>query len=65
MKLSPRTVLINMRVSEDFKEAAEGAAVRDNRSLTGYIEKLVIDDLRRDGQLDEDAGPKKAPAKRK
>lgn len=45
MKMTPRTVLINMRVSEDFKAAAEEAARAENRSLTSFIEKLVIDHM--------------------
>jgi len=45
VELSPRTVLINLRVSQDFKAAAERAAKADNRSLTGFIEKLVLDHL--------------------
>lgn len=50
MELSPRTVLINLRVSEDFKAAAERAAKADNRSLTGFIEKLVLDHLEATGK---------------
>jgi hypothetical protein len=50
MELSPRTVLINMRVSEAFKAAAEAKAKSDHRSLTAYIEKLVLDDLAASGQ---------------
>jgi hypothetical protein len=34
-----------MRVSEDFKAAAEDAARAENRSLTSFIEKLVIDHI--------------------
>lgn len=51
LQLSPRTVLINMRVSEDFKLAAEAAAERENRSLTSYVETLVLADLKRTGHL--------------
>ena len=47
MELSPRTVLINLRVSEEFKAAAERAAKADNRSLTGFLEKLVLDHLQK------------------
>lgn len=46
MKLSPRTILINMRVSPDFKAAAEAAAMAENRSLTSFVEKLVLDHIR-------------------
>lgn len=45
MEMTPRTVLINMRVSEDFKAAAEEAARAENRSLTSFIEKLIIDHI--------------------
>jgi hypothetical protein len=40
-----------MRVSEDFKLAAEAAAERENRSLTSYVETLVLADLKRTGHL--------------
>ena len=46
MKLSPRTLLINMRVSPDFKAAAEAAAMAENRSLTSFVEKLILDHIR-------------------
>ncbi len=55
MEMTPRTVLINIRVSEQFKAAAEEAARADNRSLTGFIEKLVLDHI----------SSKKSPSKRK
>lgn len=45
MNLTPRTKLINIRVSEEFKAAAEDAAKADHRSLTGLIEKLVLDHI--------------------
>ena len=47
--MSPRDVLINFRVSKEFKAAAEAAAKADNRSLTSFIEKLVLDHLQRSG----------------
>jgi uncharacterized protein (DUF1778 family) len=66
LQLSPRTVLINMRVSQDFKDAAEAAAKRDNRSLTSYIETLVLADVRKSGSPTNDpsSNVKKSTKKR-
>jgi uncharacterized protein (DUF1778 family) len=35
-----------MRVSPDFKAAAEAAATAENRSLTSFVENLVLDHIR-------------------
>lgn len=59
MKLSPRTVLVNIRVSPEFKAAAEEAAAADNRSLTGFIEKLVLDHLDATPTVAKKAGKKR------
>ena len=40
-----------MRFAPDLKELAEKAAKDDHRSLTQYIEKLVIEDLRAKGYM--------------
>jgi predicted HicB family RNase H-like nuclease len=37
------TAQINFRIDPDLKEAAELAALRDRRSLSGLIKKLLID----------------------
>lgn len=60
MNLTPRTKLINMRVSEEFKAAAEDAAKADRRSLTGLIEKLVLDHIEARAQAAPKAAKRKA-----
>jgi predicted HicB family RNase H-like nuclease len=43
------TAQINFRVDPDLKEAAEEAALRDRRSLSGLIKKLLTDYCRQQG----------------
>jgi hypothetical protein len=47
----PKTASVAMRLTPDLKELAETAAKDDHRSLTQYIEKLVIEDLRAKGYM--------------
>jgi hypothetical protein len=42
---------VNLRLQPSLKQAAERAAADDNRSLTGLIERLLIDHLRAHGYL--------------
>jgi len=37
-----KTTTITLRVTPELKAAAEAAADRDHRSLTGFIEVLII-----------------------
>jgi hypothetical protein len=41
-----KTAMINIRVDEALKEAAEHAAKEDHRTLTSLIEKLLTDHLK-------------------
>src|SRR5712672_1471212 len=47
----PKTDAITMRFSAELKELAETAAKDDHRSLSQYIEKLVIEHLRAKGYM--------------
>ena len=42
MQLSPKTVDLSLRVSPDLKEAVVKAAKAQHRSLTSFIEVLVL-----------------------
>lgn len=44
-----KTAQVNLRMKPALKDAAEKAASADNRTLTGLIEKLLIDYLRKHG----------------
>jgi hypothetical protein len=44
-----KTMQINWRATPELKAAAEQAAEDDNRSLTGLIEKLLMDHCRKKG----------------
>jgi hypothetical protein len=46
-----KTVQVNLRLQPSLKEAAEKAAADDRRSLTGLIEKLLADHLKKRGYL--------------
>ena len=46
-----KTVQINLRVEPKFKALAEKAAAADRRSLTSFIEKLVVDHCKEKGFL--------------
>jgi hypothetical protein len=49
--MAKRTALLNMRIEPEVKEAAEKAAEDDRRSLSGYVEKLLVEHLRKLGYL--------------
>jgi hypothetical protein len=40
-----KTAQVNLRLEPALKAAAERAAAADMRSLTSYIEKLIVEDL--------------------
>jgi hypothetical protein len=46
-----KTAQINLRMQPSLKRTLEKAAADDRRSLTGLIEKLVYDYLRKKGYL--------------
>jgi hypothetical protein len=46
-----RTALIGFRVEPAVKQAAESAATDDRRSLSAFIEKILIEFLQRGGYL--------------
>lgn len=46
-----KTSTLNLRIDPAVKDAAYKAAADDQRSLTGLIEKLLIDYLRERGYL--------------
>jgi hypothetical protein len=48
-----KNVAISIRVTEEVKNAAEKAAEDDTRSVTSYVEKLIIEDLKAKGYLKE------------
>jgi hypothetical protein len=41
-----KTAQVNLRLEPSLKAAAERAAEADHRTLTSYIEKLIMDDMR-------------------
>jgi hypothetical protein len=46
-----RTTTIQIRLTPELKREVLEAATAENRSITGYLQKLVIDDVsRRAGQ---------------
>jgi predicted HicB family RNase H-like nuclease len=45
-----KTATINVRIAQELKDAAERAAVKDRRSLTSLIEKLLDDHLHAIGE---------------
>ncbi len=47
----PKTASVAMRFSAELKELVEMAAKDDRRSLSQYIEKLVIENLQAKGYL--------------
>jgi hypothetical protein len=51
-----KTAQVNLRLEPTLKEAAEKAATDDRRSLTGLIEKLLVDHLRTLGYLPKRKG---------
>jgi uncharacterized protein (DUF1778 family) len=46
-----RTAAIGIRTTEDIKEAAERAANADRRSLSQWVEELIVSALDRDKRL--------------
>lgn len=54
-----KSFAINIRVDEAVKEAAEKAAKDDTRTVTSYVEKLIVDDLKARGYLDVAAEKKR------
>jgi hypothetical protein len=42
-----KTAQLNLRISPALKAAAEKAAAAEHRTLTSYIEKLILDDQAR------------------
>ncbi|MDD8023310.1 MAG: hypothetical protein PHX82_09410 [Paracoccaceae bacterium] len=51
MAREAKTAQINLRMAPSLKEAADRAAVDDQRSLTSLIEKLLTDYLKEKGYL--------------
>jgi hypothetical protein len=52
-----KTATVQLRMRPSLKGAAERAAAADQRSLTGFIEKLLIDHLREERFLGSDSSP--------
>jgi hypothetical protein len=46
-----RTTQVNLRISPKRKEAARKAADKDQRTLTGLIERLLTEHCRKAGTL--------------
>jgi predicted HicB family RNase H-like nuclease len=44
-----KTALMNLRVEPQVKEFAERAAERDHRSLTSFVEVLILDHCKKVG----------------
>ena len=51
--MTENTATLNFRVTPALKAAAERAADADNRSLTGLVEKLLMDHCKKLGFLKE------------
>jgi hypothetical protein len=49
--MAKRDALLTMRLETETKLAAEKAAEDDRRSLSAYVEKLLVDHLRELGYL--------------
>jgi hypothetical protein len=49
--MAKRDALLTMRIESEVKEAAEKAAEDDRRSLSAFVEKLLVEHLRRVGYL--------------
>jgi predicted HicB family RNase H-like nuclease len=50
-RLRVKTADLNIRITPELKEAARKAAARDQRTLSGLIEKLLTDYCREHGLL--------------
>jgi hypothetical protein len=46
-----KTSAISLRVSDQVKAAAEKAAADDSRSVASYVEKVLVEDLKKKGFL--------------
>jgi hypothetical protein len=46
-----KTSAISVRVSDQVKAAAEKAAADDHRSVASYVERLLVEDLKKKGFL--------------
>jgi hypothetical protein len=64
MKDETKSAMFMIRMKPTVKAAAEKAATDANRSLSSFIETLLVDTLRAGGYL-EHVAAKKAAAKRK
>ncbi len=51
MESRQKNVAISVRVSEAVKAAADKAAKDDTRTVTSYVEKLIVEDLKAKGYL--------------
>lgn len=51
MSREPKTKQVNLRITPTLKDAADRAAMDDQRSLTSLIEKLLTDYLKENGYL--------------
>jgi hypothetical protein len=51
MESRKKSVAISVRVSEMVKAAADKAAADDTRTVTSYVEKLIVEDLKSKGYL--------------
>lgn len=49
-----KTAILSLRIEPSIKEAAERIAAEDRRSLTAYVEKLMIDDIKKRGYLSQE-----------
>jgi hypothetical protein len=55
-----KTATLNLRIEPAIKRAIEQAARAERRSVTSYVEMLVIPHLRAGGYLPDDRKPKRA-----
>src|SRR5260221_5468304 len=53
MSPAVKTVQVNLRMDPELKAAAEAAAAADRRTLTSWIEKMIVDQLSRQATLAE------------
>ena len=49
--MAKRTALLTMRIEPEVKEAAEEAASDDRRTLSAFVEKLLVERLSKLGYL--------------
>lgn len=53
MSPPPKNIQVNIRMDPELKAAAEAAAAADRRTLTSWIEKMIIDQIARQATLSE------------